>query len=246
MKNIIISGINGKMGQCVYAAAADEGLSVICGVDNKTSANTTCPVYLSFKNVQEKADVVIDFSSPTILDELLSFCLKTKTALVIATTGLSGNDEIEIVEAAKKIPIFKTSNTSLAMNVLICAAEQIAEKLIDYDIEIIERHHRLKKDSPSGTAETILNELKKTRKDYSIVYGRHGFSLRNAKEIGVHSVRGGGVAGEHEVCFYGDYDTLKIVHTAQDKRLFAKGAVEAAKFIVNKNSGLYGMKDLKK
>lgn len=246
MKNIIISGINGKMGQCVYAAAADEGLSVICGVDKKTSANTICPVYSSFKDVKEKADVVIDFSSPTILDELLSFCLKTKTALVIATTGLSGNDEQKIIEASKEIPVFKTSNTSLAMNVLIYAAEQIAEKLTDYDIEIIERHHRLKKDSPSGTAETIINELKKTRENYSVVYGRHSLSPRKANEIGVHSVRGGGVAGEHEVCFYGDYDTLKIVHTAQDKRLFAKGAVEAAKFIVNKNAGLYGMKDLKK
>lgn len=246
MKNIIISGINGKMGQFVYAAAADEDLSVIYGVDKKTSANTICPVYSSFKDVKEKADVVIDFSSPTILDELLSFCLKTKTALVIATTGLSGNDEQKIIEASKEIPVFKTSNTSLAMNLLIQTVKRLAEYLKDYDIEIIERHHRLKKDSPSGTAETILNELKKTRKDYSVVYGRHGFSLRDAKEIGVHSVRGGGVAGEHEVCFYGDYDTLKIVHTAQDKRLFAKGAVEAAKFIVNKNAGLYGMKDLKK
>lgn len=245
MRNIIISGINGSMGQYVYEAADEEGLNVICGVDKKQNSNALCPVYKSFDNVKDKADAVIDFSSPSMLGDLLSFCITNRTPLVIATTGFSEEDEKIIAESSETIPVFKTSNTSLAVNVLIGVAKEISERLSDYDIEIIERHHRLKKDSPSGTAETILNELKKTKNNCSVVYGRRGFTPRKENEIGVHSVRGGSVAGEHEICFYGDYDSIKITHTAQNKKIFAKGAIDAAKFIADKKCGLYGMKDLK-
>lgn len=244
MKNIIISGINGKMGNYVYLSAKEQNLNVVCGVDKIKSEKINCPVYSSFEEITQTADVVIDFSSPSNLSGLLDYCTKTKTPLVVCTTGYSPEDENEISNAASAIPILKTANTSLGVSLFIKNVADTAAKLPDYDIEIVEKHHKTKKDSPSGTAKRIINSLLKIRQNADIVYGRKGENACANGEIGVHSVRGGSVVGEHTVYFFGRHDYISITHSALDKKLFSDGAIEAARFITTKTKGLYSEKDL--
>ncbi len=232
------------MGKFVYSSAKEQNINVLCGVDKTKSEDVFCPVYSSFDNVTKTADAVIDFSSPSNLFCLLDYCVFTKTPLVICTTGYSSNEEEEIVSAAETIPILKTANTSLGVSLFIRMVTDIAAKLPDYDIEIIEKHHNKKKDSPSGTAKIIIDSLIQTRKNSSAVYGRKGNNIRSYGEIGVHSIRGGSVVGEHTVYFFGKNDFLSITHSALDKKIFADGAIEAARFITTKTKGLYSEKDL--
>ncbi len=244
MKNIIISGICGKMGKYVYKSAKEQNLNVVCGVDKTTDDEIICPVYSSFDPIGQNTDVVIDFSSPSNLVGLLDFCVKAKTPLVICTTGYSPEEEKEISKAAEIIPILKMSNTALGVSLFIKTVTEIAEKLPDYDIEILETHHNEKKDSPSGTAKKIIDSLLKVRQNADIVYGRKGFGVRRGGEIGVHSVRGGSVTGEHTIFFFGKNDYISITHTALDKKLFSDGAIEAARFITKKPKGLYNETDI--
>lgn len=244
MKNIIISGINGKTGKYVYRSAQEQNINVLCGVDKTKSQDIYCPVYSSFETVSQKADVVIDFSSPSNLFALLEYCISTKTPLVICTTGYSSDEETEILNAATTIPILKMSNTSHGVYLFIKTVSDLAENLTDYDIEIIEKHHNEKKDSPSGTAKKIIDTLLQTRKKAAIIYGRKGKCKRSNEEIGVHSVRGGTIVGEHTVYFFGKNDYISITHSALDKKLFADGAIKAARFITAKEKGFYNEKDL--
>lgn len=244
MHNIIISGINGKTGKYVYRSAKEQCLNVVCGVDKAKSEEPDCPVYSSFDLITQTADVVIDFSSPSNLFGLLDYCVSTKTPLVICTTGYSPEEEKEISDAAESIPILKISNTSLGVSLFIKTITDLAAKLPDYDIEIIEKHHNEKKDSPSGTAKKIIESLIRVKKNADIVYGRKGNNVRINGEIGVHSVRGGSVTGEHTVYFFGKNDYISITHSALDKKLFSDGAIEAARFISTKSNGLYNEKDL--
>ncbi len=245
MKSIIISGICGKMGEMVYQSAKEYGIKTICGVDKLSDDNFDCPVYNRFESVGERADVVIDFSSPDIQKELLDYCVRTKTPLVLATTGQNEKQLDEICSAADIIPVLKTSNTSPAVNMFIELAGKLAKLLDDYDIEIIETHHRNKKDAPSGTAKQIIKEIEKNRHIENLAVGRNNVARKNG-EIGVHSVRGGTVTGEHSVCYFGKYDTVTITHSALSRKLFADGALEAAKFIYDKPAGLYTQSDMKK
>ena len=239
--NIIISGVSGKMGGYVYEAAKKESLNIVCGIDKRISGSFDCPVYKHFDEIKEFADVIIDFSSPGNLLPMLDYAVETSTPLVICTTGYSKEQEDEIIIRSKEIPIFKASNTSTGVWVFIEACKILSEKLADYDVEIVEYHHDKKTDAPSGTSYSILNAIKETKKNCLPVFGRKGLGKRRKNEIGVHSVRGGGIVGEHEVFFIGENECVSIKHTGFSKALFADGALKAAKFIIDKKAGLYDM-----
>lgn len=248
MLNAIINGISGKMGTSVYERAKDSDINVTCGVDKFKRGSFDCPIYSSFDEVKEYADGVIDFSSPSALDGLLRFCVSNSIPLVLATTGFSEEQDVKISEAAKKIPIFKCSNTSKSVHLFLKILGEVAEKLSDYDAEIIERHHNLKKDAPSGTALSAYTTIEQARSKAGVlskaIFGRKGLSKRKKGDVGIHSVRGGSLIGEHETTFYSQYDSISITHTAYSKVLFADGAIDAFRFTVTKEKGLYSMDDL--
>jgi len=249
MINIIIHGCNGKMGKVIAKLASENPeFNVVAGIDKEIS-KSDFPVYTSLSQVNEKADVVIDFSYHTAIIDLLKDAVQKKLPVVIATTGLN-EEEIKFVEnASKEIPIFRSANMSFGVNILINLVKEAAKNLqYDFDIEIIEKHHNMKKDAPSGTAIMIADEINKvldSKKEY--IYGRHTkTNARNINELGIHAIRGGTIVGEHEVIFAGHDETISIAHSAQSREIFGNGALKAAKFISNKNPGLYNMEDLLK
>lgn len=249
MLKIVISGCNGAMGRTLNEVIADlENVEIVAGIDRNVDAyKNTYPVYDNPSNIKEDCDVLIDFSNPNNLNGLLEYGVKNNVSLVIATTGLSEEQEKSIEEAAKNISIFKSSNTSLGVNVLINLVKQAANVLSEsFDIEIIEKHHNKKVDAPSGTAFMIANAINEeldNQMEYN--YGRVGTDAkRNEKEIGIHTVRGGTIPGEHTVIFAGMDEIIEVKHTAMSKKVFAQGAVRAAKYVANKENGLYCMDDL--
>ncbi len=244
---ILLCGACGKMGGNVLELLnVDENAVAVCGVD-LYPREMGIPVYKSFAEVQEEADVIIDFSSPVGLQERLAYAKAKGMGIVLASTGLTAED-IELVKRyAKEIPVFKTANLSLGVNLMQALIKTAAEVLGNaYDVEIIERHHNLKKDAPSGTALMLadsVNEAFDGRKKY--VGGREGIvGAREQNEIGIHAVRGGTIVGEHEVMFAGEDEILTITHSARSKRIFAVGAIRAAKFLKGKEAGMYEMKNL--
>ncbi len=244
---ILICGACGKMGGNVLELLrSDENAVAVCGVD-LYPREIGIPVYKSFAEVTEKVDVVIDFSSPVNLKERLDFAKTQNAGIVLASTGFTPED-LELARSyASDIPLFKTANLSLGINLMQALVKTAAEVLGEgYDVEIIERHHNLKKDAPSGTALMLadsLNEGYGNVKNY--VHGRSGIvGARTKTEIGIHAVRGGTIVGEHEVMFAGEDEILTITHSAQSKRVFAVGAIRAAKFLKGKAAGMYEMKHL--
>lgn len=189
------------------------------------------------------ANVIIDFSSPEGTVKMLEFAVKEKLPAVIATTGLNEDQESKVIEASKVIPIFKSANMSFEVALVKNLLKELSTKLEDNDIEILETHHNRKADAPSGTAillaESINSGLNEPR---NIIYGREG--KRNNNEIGISSLRGGNIVGEHSVKFFNNFETLEITHTAHSRELFAAGALKAASFIVNQKPGLYNMDDM--
>ncbi len=244
---ILLCGACGKMGGNVLdLLRADEGAIAVCGVDLYPKA-IGIPVYKSFAEVQEKADVIIDFSSPVGLQERLEYAKNNGLGIVLASTGFTPADLAMVEEYAKIVPVFKTANLSLGVNLMQALIKTAAEVLGSaYDVEIIERHHNLKKDAPSGTALMLADSLNEAYgKDMSYVNGRNGIvGARTKKEIGIHAVRGGTIVGEHEVMFAGEDEVITITHSAQSKRVFAVGAIRAAKFLKAKAAGMYEMKHL--
>jgi len=249
MTKIIIHGCNGKMGQVLAAAAKnDPDIKVAAGVDKYPDLVThDFPVYPDFSELTDGADAVIDFSVPAALPSLLAYGERTKTPLVIATTGLSPRDLELIEEKSAYFPIFRSANMSLGVNLMYELVHRAASVLGDlFDIEIIEKHHNQKIDSPSGTAYALADSVNAAflnSKHYT--FGRHSKNdRRSANEIGIHAVRGGTIAGEHSVIYAGRDEILEITHSAHSKQIFALGALEAAKYIKNKAPGLYNMKDV--
>ena len=239
MLNIMLSGCCGSMGRAVTAFAGNrDDIKITAGIDRE-GRECKFPTFVSPFSFNGKVDVIIDFSSPAALPGLLEYAVSAKTPTVIATTGLNEAHTALIYKAAKEIPIFFSANMSLGIN-LLCELAKTAARLLGgtYDIEIVETHHAQKTDAPSGTAlmlaDVISSELER--------------NLRRTKrphdEIGIHSIRGGTAVGEHEIIFAGYNETIKLSHCAQSKELFAAGAVNAAKFIQNKEPGLYGMSDM--
>lgn len=244
---IILCGACGKMGGNVRALLADdERAEVVCGVDLYPQ-EIGVPVYPSFADIQEQGDVIIDFSSAVGLQERLEYAKTHHIGIVLASTGFSESDLALIREYSKTVAVFKTANLSLGVNLMQALCKAAAEVLGDsFDIEIIEKHHNLKKDAPSGTALMLADTINQTfeqKKRY--VNGREGLvGERTNEEIGIHAVRGGTIVGEHEVLFAGEDEIITISHSARSKRVFAVGAIRAAKFLYQKPAGMYEMKDL--
>lgn len=248
MINVILNGCNGKMGKVLSSLInEDENMRIVAGFDINPAASDGYPVYTDIFSCKEKADVIIDFSHPSAVDNLLKYAENTKTPIVVATTGLSDDQKTNLIKASGIIPVFFSANMSLGINLLINLAKKAASLLEEnFDIEIIEKHHNLKIDAPSGTALAIADEISdvlSTPPQY--VYDRHSKRTKRTKtEIGLHAVRGGTIVGEHEVIFAGHNEVISLSHSAQSKEVFAVGAIRAAKFIANKNPGYYSMKEL--
>ena len=246
---VLLHGCNGRMGQVLTRIISETpGMEVVCGVDkNFDRIKNPYPVYESLDKVAESVDVLIDFSNHLCLDDILRYGIEKNVPLVICTTGFSPEEKKRMFEASKKIPILNSSNMSIGITLLLSLVKQAASALYgDFDIEIIEKHHNQKLDSPSGTALMIANAINDSLENgLEYVYGRHSKTQkREKKEIGIHAVRGGAIVGEHDVIFAGPGEIIEISHTALSRDVFAHGAVRAAKYIVGKEAGLYSMKDV--
>lgn len=248
MLNILLNGCNGKMGQVITRLAAGSNeVRIAAGCDINSNVNNKYPQYKTLKECKADIDVIIDFSNPEVLENLLQFAISKKIPAVIATTGISGAHKKLIEAASRQIPIFFSSNMSLGINLLIHLVKKAAKTLEgSFDIEIIEKHHNQKIDAPSGTALAIadaVNDVLLKKQEY--VYDRHSRrKKRDSDEIGIHAVRGGTIVGEHSVIFAGNDEIIEINHTAMSKDIFGSGAIKAAVFLHEKAPGLYGMADL--
>ena len=247
MINVILCGASGKMGQNIAKCCADNGnFTIVAGVDN-VNLGQPFPIYKKISDVTQKADVVIDFSNPVLLDDLLGFATSKNIPLVIATTGYTDKQIEKIKNASKQIPLFFTFNMSIGVNLITMLAKKAASVLgNDFDIEIVEKHHNQKIDAPSGTAIMLANAINSEFDDkMNYEYDRHSKRQKRTKnEIGIHSVRGGTIVGEHDVIFAGRDEIITISHTALSKEVFASGAIRAAEFILHKPAGLYDMNSI--
>ena len=247
MIDVILVGSGGKMGNFVASSAkADGNVNIVAGVD-KFNNGESFPVFSKFSDINVRANMIIDFSNPILLDDMLTFAIKNNMPIVIATTGYSEAQTEKIKESAKQIPIFFTFNMSIGVN-LICSLAKKAASILgnDFDVEIIEKHHNQKIDAPSGTAIMLgnaVNEVFEDKMNYE--YDRHSkLQKRTKNEIGIHSVRGGTIVGEHDVIFAGHDEVITISHAAYSKEVFAAGAIKAAKFLSGKPSGIYDMNSI--
>lgn len=263
MVNIAISGIMGRMGKKIAELASeDNNLNIVAGIENSDCAhlhNTVgeiigksidAPITSDISKVIENFDVLIEFANNTeaVLGHLRILAAdENKKAAVIGTTGFSQSQIKEIEELSKDIPIVLAPNMSIGVNLLFKLVEKAAKVLKDkgFDIEVIEMHHRFKKDAPSGTAVKIVDILKKETGIEKVIYGREGLTgERDSKEIAVFALRGGDVVGEHTVIFASFGERIELTHRATSRDIFAKGALEAAKWIADKQPGLYDMQDV--
>ncbi|MGI6108224.1 MAG: 4-hydroxy-tetrahydrodipicolinate reductase [Eubacteriaceae bacterium] len=248
MKKVIISGALGVMGQIVAeTVAADPDYEVVAGIDREDSSALPFPVYENPDQIAQPADVIIDFSHFSAFPKVFDYAEKTATPIVIATTGLTEEDDRTIAQGITEIPVFKSANMSLGINILIRALQAVAPALEeDFDIEIMERHHNRKKDAPSGTALLLadaVNDSLSEKKVYNCA--REGRNVpRQENEIGITAVRGGTIPGEHTVLFAGEDELIEFKHTALSRKIFANGALKAAKYLLEQQPGLYDMQDL--
>lgn len=249
MVKMIMHGCNGRMGQMITGIVAnDSDIEIVAGVDIFTEKKNDYPVYASIADVTEEADVVVDFGNAAAVDGLIKTCIEKKLPLVLCTTGLSEEQLALVKDASNSIPMFKSANMSLGINLLQKILKENAAILADagFDIEIVEKHHKMKLDAPSGTALALadsVNDGLSNRKDY--VFDRS--SRRQARpdtEIGISAVRGGTIVGDHDVIFAGEDEVVTFSHTAYSRAVFAKGAIEAAKFLAGKPNGMYDMSDV--
>jgi 4-hydroxy-tetrahydrodipicolinate reductase len=242
---IIIGGALGHMGRELAAAAQEAGDTVVCGVDI-AGGTSAFPVVKDYAQIAVEADALIDFSRPAGLPALLKYAEAARMPLVLCTTGYTDEEQRSITEAAETLAILQSVNMSLGIAVMRRLVAMATRALGDgYDVEIVEKHHRRKADSPSGTALILYEAVSGERDQAQPMYGRHGRDTRRKpEEIGIHAVRGGTVAGEHEVGFYGNAEELIITHRAENRALFAQGALRAARFLRDKPAGRYTMEDV--
>lgn len=248
MIKILINGCNGRMGQVVSELAKkDEQLEVVAGFDI-SAREDEYPVFTKIEEINVKPDVIVDFSIPKATFNILEYATKNKVPVVIATTGFTEKESQRILEYSKEISIFKSANMSFDVTMMKNLVKQIAPKLEGTDIEITEVHHNRKIDSPSGTAQMLADSINESLGNkYHCEYNRHDkHEKRDKYEIGMNSIRGGNIVGEHVVQFFGEFETFEIRHISYSRNVFAEGALKAAKFLYGKDIGLYNMEDIAK
>ena len=249
MVRAILHGACGRMGHMIAdIVSRDEGIEIVAGVDAFGSAYAQFPVYPSLADCQEEADVVIDFSTASAMDALLGFCAERDIPAVVCTTGLSAEQDALLKKTAEKTAVLKSANMSVGINLLQTLLVEAAPKLAaaGFDIEIVEKHHNQKLDSPSGTAIALADSVNEAMNGaYEYVYDRSTRrEKRPVKEIGISAVRGGTIVGDHDVIFAGEDEVITFSHRAYSRAVFGKGAVEAAKFLAGKPAGFYTMHDV--
>lgn len=249
MTKVIMHGCNGKMGQVITnLIAQDPEAEIVAGIDVSQHISNSYPVFSSLKECTVEADVIIDFASAKAVDELLRFCEKKQMPVVLCTTGLSEEQLKRVKEAATKTAVLKSANMSLGINMLLKLLKEAASILAPagFDIEIVEKHHNQKVDAPSGTALALADSINdELNNEYEYVFDRSQVrQKRDAKEIGISAVRGGTIVGDHDVIFAGTDEVITFSHTAYSKSIFAKGAIQAAKFLAGKPAGMYDMSDV--
>ena len=249
MTRIIMHGCNGHMGQVITGIVAnDANAQIVAGIDLRDDGHNLYPVFASLEECNVEADVIIDFASAKAEDTLVDYIKKTKIPAVICTTGLSDEQIASINEASKSVAILRSANMSLGINTLFKLLQDAAKVFASagFDIEIVEKHHNQKVDAPSGTALALADSINEEfNNEYTYVYDRSTRrQKRDKKEIGLSAVRGGTIVGDHDVIFAGEDEVITFSHTAYSKNVFAKGAVQAAKFLKGKPAGLYDMSDV--
>ena len=247
MLEIMVNGCSGKMGQVVCdLIEQDNDLVLKAGFDKFVTGEFAFPVFSDISEITEKPDVIVDFSVPVATLNILEYAAKNNVPVVIATTGFSSDEEEKIKEYSKQIPIFKSSNMSYDIMIMQKLVKWLAPKLKGTDIEITETHHNRKIDSPSGTAQMLADSINEALGNtLHCEYNRHSKrEKRDKNEIGMNSIRGGNIVGEHTVQFFGEFETFEIKHTSYSRNVFAEGALKAARFIINQKPGMYDMNDM--
>lgn len=249
MTKIIMHGCNGKMGQVITDIVnADVNAEIVAGIDDYGENRYDYPLYRSLDECDVEADVIVDFSKVGAIDALLAYVERIGIPLVLCTTGLSEEQLAKVQKVSEKAAVLKSANMSLGINTLMDLLQKAVKVLAaaDFDIEIVEKHHNQKVDAPSGTALALADAMNQAMDEaYEYTYDRSKERKKREKnEIGISAVRGGTIVGEHEVIFAGRDEVIELKHTAYSKAIFGKGAVEAAKFLKGKTSGMYDMKDV--
>lgn len=249
MVKIIMHGCNGHMGQVISGIVEkDPDAEIVAGIDIADQGKNSYPVFTDIDACQVEADAIIDFSSAKATDKLLVYSAARQIPVVLCSTGLSQEQLAKVEETSRKVAVLKSANMSLGINTLLKLVQDAAKVLAaaGFDMEIVEKHHRLKLDAPSGTALALADSINEAMDNqYHYVYDRsQKREKRDDKEIGISAVRGGTIVGEHEIIFAGQDEVIEFKHTAYSKAIFGKGAVEAAKFLAGKPAGRYDMSDV--
>ena len=249
MVKMILCGCRGHMGRVITElAGSEEELKIVAGIDPAPGPDMGYPVFASFAECTQEADVIVDFSSPKVFDSLVDYACEKKTPAVVCTTGLTKEQTDRLDAEAARNAFLRSANMSLGINLLMSLLKDAVKTLgpAGFDVEIVEQHHNLKKDAPSGTALALADSINEAAGgQYEYIYDRSGRSAaREKKELGISAVRGGTISGIHEVIFAGTQETITFTHTAYSKAVFARGALQAAKFLAGKAPGMYSMADV--
>lgn len=249
MITLIMHGCNGKMGQVVSGLAeADPALRIAAGIDAWDDGRNSYPVFTNIRECTVEADCLIDFSAAPAVDDMLDYCAERKLPCVLCTTGLSQEQLQKAHQVSQQTAVLKSANMSMGINLLLKLLKEAAGVLAPagFDIEIVEKHHNQKLDAPSGTALALADAInEELNQEYGYVYDRSGTrEKRGSREIGISAVRGGTIVGDHDVIFAGEDEVITFSHTAYSKAIFAKGALQAAKFLAGKPAGMYDMSDV--
>ncbi|MBQ8317847.1 MAG: 4-hydroxy-tetrahydrodipicolinate reductase [Lachnospiraceae bacterium] len=249
MTRIIMHGCNGKMGQVITGICKeDDAVCIVAGIDVIDNKDNGYPVFTDIDACDVEADVIVDFAAAVAVDKLLKYAESKNMPVVLCTTGLSPEQLSKVSQVSEKVAILKSANMSLGINTIMKLLKDAIGVFgpAGYDVEIVEKHHNLKVDAPSGTALALADSINEaSNNQYEYIYDRSQTrNKRDKRELGISAVRGGTIVGEHEVIFAGIDEVIEIKHTAYSKSVFAKGAVEAAKFLAGKPAGMYNMSDV--